>query len=253
MSSPLRQRPSSSRPVSIAEPHDVRVRLQHVEAELAGEAHEVVLAQVVEVPGDSYEKVRPWVGACLDQVVASHEHRGADHQVPLLEGRVLGRPGDDWGAVSECNVLLGAVRKGVRTEAAQLLLQRGATADGASGTVALRAAKSDGVKALLREHGATLTLPEECRAGNMAAISTLLDGGADVESDVGGDAVVPAGSTWRRSTQHNGNGRCVAFFCHSGLLRPTIRTPMPYVRPEPTNNHRSAAPSLSQCCASSAL
>jgi ankyrin repeat protein len=64
----------------------------------------------------------------------------------------------------------------------RLLLDRGAKADGESGTVALRMAKDDKVKALLREHGATLTLLEECRDGNVTAIATLLDGGADVEA-----------------------------------------------------------------------
>ena len=62
--------------------------------------------------------------------------------------------------------------------AAQWLLARGAKADGASGAAALRFAKSDEAKALLREHGATLTLHEECRDGNVAAIAQLLDGGA---------------------------------------------------------------------------
>ena len=38
------------------------------------------------------------------------------------------------------------------------------------------------MKVLLREHGATLTLHEECRDGNVAAIAQLLDGGADVEA-----------------------------------------------------------------------
>ena len=38
------------------------------------------------------------------------------------------------------------------------------------------------MKALLCEHSATLTLHEECRGGNMAAIAQLLDSGADVEA-----------------------------------------------------------------------
>jgi hypothetical protein len=67
-------------------------------------------------------------------------------------------------------------------EAVRLLLDRGAKADGESGAPALRAATSDDVKALLREHGAMLTLLEECRDGNAAAIAQLLDGGADVEA-----------------------------------------------------------------------
>ena len=43
-------------------------------------------------------------------------------------------------------------------------------------------ATGDEVKVLLREHGAMLTLQEECRDGNVAAIVTLHDGGADVEA-----------------------------------------------------------------------
>jgi hypothetical protein len=50
--------------------------------------------------------------------------------------------------------------------AVRLLLERGAKADGESGAVALRAATSDDVKTLLREHGATLTLHEECKTDN---------------------------------------------------------------------------------------
>ena len=77
---------------------------------------------------------------------------------------------------------LKAFAAGGHVEAVRLLLERGAKADGESGAAALRAAASDEVKALLREHGATLTLPEECRDGNVAAIAQLLDGGADVEA-----------------------------------------------------------------------
>ena len=65
---------------------------------------------------------------------------------------------------------------GGHVEALRLLLERGA-----SGAAALHATKSDEMKALLREHGATLTLPEECRAGNTTAIATLLDGDAEWE------------------------------------------------------------------------
>jgi ankyrin repeat protein len=71
---------------------------------------------------------------------------------------------------------------GGQLEAVQLLLDRGAKLDGDSGAAALRAAASDEVKVLLRDHGATLTLLEECRDGNVAAIAALLDGGADVEA-----------------------------------------------------------------------
>jgi ankyrin repeat protein len=77
---------------------------------------------------------------------------------------------------------LKASAAGGRIEAMRLLLERGAKADGESGTAVLRAATSVDVEALLREHGATLTLPEECRDGNAAAIAQLLDGGADVEA-----------------------------------------------------------------------
>jgi hypothetical protein len=69
---------------------------------------------------------------------------------------------------------------GGHAEAVRLLLECGANAGGESGAPALRAATSDDVKALLREHGATLTLLEECRDGNAAAIAQLLDGGAVV-------------------------------------------------------------------------
>ena len=77
---------------------------------------------------------------------------------------------------------LKASAAGGHVEAVRLLLERGAKADGKSGAAALRAATSDDVKALLREHGATLTLHEECHDGNVAAIAQLLDGGADVEA-----------------------------------------------------------------------
>ena len=60
-----------------------------------------------------------------------------------------------------------------------------------SAAAVLRAAKSDETKALLCEHSATLTLPEECRAGNMAAILTLLDGGADVDAKSDGEGAEP--------------------------------------------------------------
>ena len=86
---------------------------------------------------------------------------------------------------------------GSGVELMRLLLERGAKADGESGAAALRAAKSDEVKALLRAHGALLTLPEECRDGNVAAIATLLDGGADVETtdDAGQAALAVAAAT----------------------------------------------------------
>jgi ankyrin repeat protein len=77
---------------------------------------------------------------------------------------------------------LSAAATANHAEAVRLLLDRGAKADGESGAPALRAATSDDVKALLREHGATLTLLEECRDGNAAAIAQLLDGGADMEA-----------------------------------------------------------------------
>ena len=70
-------------------------------------------------------------------------------------------------------------------EVARLLLDRGATADGKSGApnaAALRLAKGKKMKALLRERGARLTLPEECRDGNLAAIRMLLN----VNSGAGG-------------------------------------------------------------------
>ena len=41
----------------------------------------------------------------------------------------------------------------------RLLFDRGAKASGTSGAQALRCANGDEAKALLREHGATLTLP----------------------------------------------------------------------------------------------
>ena len=53
----------------------------------------------------------------------------------------------------------------------------------------LRSDKSDEMKALLCEHSATLTLPEECRAGNIAGILTLLDGSADVDAKSDGEGV----------------------------------------------------------------
>jgi len=53
---------------------------------------------------------------------------------------------------------LKAAAAGGHVEAVRLLLERGAKADGERGAPALQAATSDGVKALLREHGATLTL-----------------------------------------------------------------------------------------------
>ena len=58
-----------------------------------------------------------------------------------------------------------------------------------SAAAVLRSAKSDEMKALLCEHSATLTLPEECRAGNIAGILTLLDGSADVDAKSDGDGV----------------------------------------------------------------
>ena len=39
-----------------------------------------------------------------------------------------------------------------------------------SAAAVLRSAKSDEMKAVLCEHSATLTVPEECRAGNIAGI-----------------------------------------------------------------------------------
>ena len=47
------------------------------------------------------------------------------------------------------------------------------------------------MKALLCEHSATLTLPEECRAGNIAGILTLLDGSADVDAKNDGEDAEP--------------------------------------------------------------
>ena len=58
-----------------------------------------------------------------------------------------------------------------------------------SAAAVLRSAKSDEMKALLCEHSATLTLPEECRAGNIAGILTLLDGSADVDAKSDGEGV----------------------------------------------------------------
>ena len=78
--------------------------------------------------------------------------------------------------------LMAAVVGG-HVEAARLLLERGAKADGESGAMARRAARGNKeIVALLHEHGATLTLHEECRDGNVAAITALLDGGADIEA-----------------------------------------------------------------------
>ena len=58
-----------------------------------------------------------------------------------------------------------------------------------SAAAVLRSAKSDEMKAVLCEHSATLTLPEECRAGNIAGILTLLDGSADVDAKSDGEGV----------------------------------------------------------------
>jgi ankyrin repeat protein len=77
---------------------------------------------------------------------------------------------------------LKASAAGGHMEAVRLLLERGAMAGGESGLAARRAAKGCEVMALLHQHGATLTLLEECHDGNTAAIAQLLDGGADVEA-----------------------------------------------------------------------
>jgi hypothetical protein len=64
-----------------------------------------------------------------------------------------------------------------------LLALPGAKTGGEIANTALRAAEeSEEVQAFLREHGATLTLNEECHAGNAAAIAQLLDAGAGVEA-----------------------------------------------------------------------
>jgi hypothetical protein len=94
----------------------------------------------------------------------------------LLDG------GADIEAEDRSGTPLRAAAAAGSVPAARLLLERGAKADGESGAAALRAAKSDEVKALLRAHGAVGSLLDECTAGNVAGIAKLLDGGANIEA-----------------------------------------------------------------------
>lgn len=94
--------------------------------------------------------------------------------------------GNDWpstrvGTTLQMTALTAAAGSG-NVALTRLLLDRGAKADGKSGQAARRAAKGREIMALLAEHGATLTLFEECRDGNMSAIAQLMNGGADVEA-----------------------------------------------------------------------
>jgi hypothetical protein len=90
--------------------------------------------------------------------------------------------------------LIAAVVGG-HTEVVQLLLERGAEAGGANGAAALRNAKGNNrVQALLREHGAMLTLHEECLGGNMALVAQLLNDGENVEGESGVEALRSAGA-----------------------------------------------------------
>ena len=107
-----------------------------------------------------------------------------DEQFFQLKGASCATGRHDWYEKAQVTLMtaLAAAAVGGHLEAVRLLLERGAKADGESGAATLHAAKGDEVTALLREHGATLTLPEECRDGNVAAIMALLDGGADIEA-----------------------------------------------------------------------
>ena len=107
------------------------------------------------------EERRPTVGDVVRIVggqgassVATITHDDQDSQPYKLQGASCG---SDWYKEAQVSVqvtALTAAAGGGHVEAVRLLLARGAKADGASGAVALRFAKCDEMKALLRAAGA---------------------------------------------------------------------------------------------------
>jgi WD40 repeat protein/ankyrin repeat protein len=105
----------------------------------------------------------PAAGVCLRRCVA-----------PAAEPLITGEAAKAIETAEDGHTPLVYAAKGGHAEAVSELLRCGAEATGASGSEALRVARGEACKELLRAHGALGSLHVECRDGNVAGVQRLL-------------------------------------------------------------------------------